>query len=463
MSSITYIHQLYLNQPLTPVEQLEKVIEKVGYWNPKLNAMVVDAFDNARLMAQSLGQPTEAQLESKPLLGVPCSIKECFAWEGMPQTSGLLSRKGITAQSNAPVVQRVLDAGAIPIGSTNLSELCMWMESYNKVYGRSNNPYDLGRTVGGSSGGEAALVGSGCVPFGLGSDIGGSIRMPAFFCGVFGHKPTPGLVPNDGQYPSAYGEANEYLCTGPIASHAKDLFTVLKVIAAQPKLRSPETVDISQLKVLNVTGDGRRSLSKDLRLVQDKVAQALSDAGAKVEDKVIPEFRYSVEIWSAALEEAGGDTFRELLFEGKDKSVLLELLRFVFGSSNFTFPALGLVLIEDLGKYTNQLQPYIEMGIKLRQAFHRLLGEDTLLLYPSHAMVAPKHKKPLLPPWNWAYTAILNVMKIPVTQVPLGLNSSGLPLGVQVGAGPNCDHLTLAVAMELENRFGGWHPPSLFV
>jgi fatty acid amide hydrolase 2 len=136
-----------------------------------------------------------------PLHGVPCTIKECFALVGHAADVGLPARVGLRPSADAPAVTRLRDAGAIPVGVTNVSELCMWMESFNRVYGRTNNPYDPSRIVGGSSGGEGAIVGSGASLFGLGSDVGGSIRMPAFFNGVFGHKCSAGLIPNSGQYP----------------------------------------------------------------------------------------------------------------------------------------------------------------------------------------------------------------------------------------------------------------------
>ena len=139
---------------------------------------------------------------SPPLLGVPCTIKESFAVAGMPHTSGSVARKDVIAEHSATAVAAARQAaGAIPLGVTNTSELTMWIESDNRVWGRTNNAYDATRTAGGSSGGEGAAIGSGFAPIGLGTDIGGSIRLPAFFNGVFGHKPSGCLVPITGHYP----------------------------------------------------------------------------------------------------------------------------------------------------------------------------------------------------------------------------------------------------------------------
>eukprot|EP01089_Gocevia_fonbrunei_P016444 TRINITY_DN5090_c0_g1_i4.p1 TRINITY_DN5090_c0_g1~~TRINITY_DN5090_c0_g1_i4.p1 ORF type:complete len:166 (-),score=29.07 TRINITY_DN5090_c0_g1_i4:232-729(-) len=164
----------------------------------------------------------------------------------MPHTSGLKSRLGVISNQDAEVVNRLRKAGAIPLGVTNTSELCMWMESYNKCYGRTNNPYDLQRTCGGSSGGEGSIVAACGSPFGLGSDIGGSIRMPAYFNGIFGHKCTGGLISNDGQYPIAVNEANLYLSTGPMCRYASDLMPLLSVMS-DVQWGKPESVDLSSL------------------------------------------------------------------------------------------------------------------------------------------------------------------------------------------------------------------------
>ena len=437
-------------------------IDRIEKTNPLLNAVVQRRFEVALEEARYADRLIDVQADLPILHGVPCTIKECFAVQGMPQSSGLVARKHIVAMEDAPTVFLMRHAGLIPLGVTNLSELCMWMESNNKVYGRTNNPYDLKRTCGGSSGGEGACVGSGASPVGLGSDIGGSIRMPAFFNGVFGHKPSPGIVSNIGQYPIAANEALNYLSTGPICRKAEDLPLLCNILAGRNADRlSAEEVDLSTLKVLHIPDDGRIPVSQELKAVQLQAAEHLASLGADVEEIRISGLRRSVEVWSAMLEAAGGHRFEELLFDGQKNSFVWQLCRHVIGRGAHTVPALGLVLLEKISKLRPEsLQQFIDLGQALQLEFRRHLQGNTIVLYPSHTQVAPKHSRSLLTPWNWAYTAIVNVLKLPATQVPLGLNAEGLPLGIQVIANEGQDHRCFAVAMELERAFGGWVYPS---
>ena len=169
---------------ISSLELVEAHMERIRRANPAMNAMVRERFSAARAEARAVDAAMGGGEDLPPLAGLPCSIKECFALRGMPQTSGLVARRGWLAHEDAPAVARLRAAGAIPLGVTNVSELCMWMESANKLYGRTGNPYNPDRIVGGSSGGEAAVVAAGGAVFGLGSDVGGSIRMPAFFNGM---------------------------------------------------------------------------------------------------------------------------------------------------------------------------------------------------------------------------------------------------------------------------------------
>jgi fatty acid amide hydrolase 2 len=440
--------------------------------NPGLNAIVKERYDAALLEADAADARLRDGAEVPPLHGVPCTIKEAFAFAGMPNTSGLWSRRGLVAEKDATTVRRLRDAGAIPLGVTNVSELCMWMESSNKVWGRTNNAYDAKRTAGGSSGGEGAIVGAGASPFGLGSDVGGSIRMPAFFNGVFGHKSTGGVVPGTGQYPMAHGVAERYVVTGPITRRAEDLMPLMRILAGPDgiekhctatELGDPAAVDMSKLHVFSVESDGLVLVSRALVEAQRRVASALGSRGARVERRKIPRLTRGLEIWSSMLKDAGGATFRELMADGGELNPLRELRLALVGRSNFTVPGILLALVEELpAKFGDRVREVVELGRELQLEMHEMLGDSGVMLFPSHAAVAPLHRVPLLLPFRWVYTAIINVMEMPATQVPLGLDPRGLPLGVQVIGPRHADHRTIAVALELERLFGGWVPPKRF-
>ncbi|CAM4718326.1 fatty-acid amide hydrolase 2 isoform X1 [Lepidochelys kempii] len=459
---------------------VQAYIKRIEEINPLVNAVVKDRFDAAleeahhvdKLLSEGHGDEDALQ-EKFPFLGVPFTVKEAFALHGMPNTSGLVSRRNLISTSDALVVSRLKQAGAIPLGVTNCSELCMWYESNNNVYGRTNNPYDLQRIVGGSSGGEGCVLGAACSVIGVGSDIGGSIRMPAFFNGIFGHKPTTGVVPNDGQFPNALGVRTEFLCTGPMCRYAEDLEPMLRVMAGPGvrKLKLDEKVSLEKVKFYCMEHDGGSvfvsPVDREILQAQRKVVEHLETRfGVQVQHITIHKMKYAFQIWSAMMSSRDSDgqeaqLFTDLLGDhGKPVWPLWELMKWFLGMSLHTIPAIALALTEKLMK----LNPggnakLVSMGHSLRTEMMNLLGTDGMLLYPSHPIVAPKHYSPLGMPFNFAYTAVFNVLGLPVTQCPLGLSSEGLPLGIQVVAGPHNDHLTLAMARYLEKAFGGWVCP----
>ncbi|MBN2494398.1 MAG: amidase [Deltaproteobacteria bacterium] len=454
---------------LSSSQAVDVHIEQVRRVNPALNALVRDRFSHARAEARAAdAHLAESREDLPPFFGVPCSIKESFALTGMPQTAGLVSRRGRLATSDAPAVARLRAAGAIPIGVTNVSELCMWLESDNAIYGRSRNPYDPARIVGGSSGGEGALVSAGGSPFGLGADVGGSIRMPAFFNGVFGHKPSVGLVPNTGQFPQALGPAGRLLGTGPICRRAEDLWPLLEVLAGpdgrdpacrEMALGEPGSVRIDALRVLDVRGDGRHPVSDELLAAQDRACRALAARGATIEPARFEGLARGFFIWAARMS-ANAHSYRQLLGgDGPPVRPVRELARWALGRSPHTLPSLGLALLEQVPLSESMRQGFLEAGRALGAALGSRLGERCVMLYPSHPRPAPRHAEPLLHPFDWIYTGIFNALELPVSQVPLGLGRAGLPLGVQVVGADACDHVTVAVALALERDLGGWVPP----
>ncbi len=472
--SASRLAELIRTGEITSREAVETHVQHAKTVNPELNAIVWDRFEQALADADRADRTLkEKGAENLPVFhGVPCTIKECFGFEGFRQTGGLVSRKDTIAQKDAPTVRRIRQAGGIPLGITNVPELCMWMETHNRIYGRTNNPYDPTRIVGGSSGGEGAIVGSGASPFGLGSDVGGSIRMPAFFNGVFGHKPSSLMIPNAGQFPIAAEEAQPFLTTGPLARRAEDLMPLLRILAgSDPEdaackdrtLGDPAEVDVRKLRVINIEENGAVKVDPDLMAAQKRAAEHFASLGCEVRTVRIDKLKHSFDIWGAMLGAAGGPSFSSMMGGGEEIGVLKEMLKWSVRKSDHTLPALILAAIEPLNKLMpKRMQKFVEMGVALRAELTSLIGSDGILLFPSYSHPAPSHLRPLAMPFNWVYTAILNVMELPVTQTPLGLNAAGLPLGVQVVGIDGNDHVTIAAGLELERAFGGWVPPARY-
>ncbi len=456
----------------TSREVVDAHIARLERMHGRINAIVFDRYEAARADADAADARIAASAdpsELPPLLGVPCTIKESIAMAGMPNCAGLVSRRELRSNENAPTVQRLVDAGAIPLGVTNTPELCLWIETENRQYGRTNNAYSANRTAGGSSGGEGAAVGSGGSPIGLGADIGGSIRIPAFFNGVFGLKPSPGIVPSTGQFPTTNTEvAARMLTIGPIARRAEDLIPMLRIIAGpdgidpyarEAQIGDPATVDIARTRILISEDSSYIQVSRELRAARLKAAEALERAGAKVETVSLRSMKRALELYLAVLKlEAGVSVSDLLVAEGSSKVTLMAGLKRKGPHTR----ALRLLLMSEwmTGKMP---QGRLRKAAAARDAFEAEMTAaigDAVLLHPTHPRVAPRHGRTVGKPWLLTTTAVFNLAAVPVAQIPLGLNARGLPLGVQAAAGPDRDHVAVAVALELERAFGGWVPPS---
>ncbi len=459
-------------------EVVEAHVARLQEVQPRINALAADRFDAALEEADAADRRIADAADTDelpPFLGVPCTIKEAIALKGMPNCAGLLARREHRATETGPAAARLLEAGAIPMGVTNVSEMTMWIESQNFVYGRTSNAYDPRRVAGGSSGGEGAAVGSGGSPFGLGTDIGGSIRLPAFFNGVFGHKGSAHLVPNACHFPPAEGAITRMLSLGPLARRAEDLMPLLRILAG-PDPRDPDTRDVElgepervELRGMNVTIAEEASVvpvRREVRDARDRAAQALSDAGMRVRHVPLRCMRRAVECYLTALQDGASRSFRELLEEELEETAKLGVRRAAAGALRrrgpHTWPTVLLLASESLAarmpeRRTRRLLAAAEaMGREVEAAL-----DGGVMLHPPHPRVAPKHGRTVGRPWIISTTAVFNLLGLPVTQVPLGLNPAGVPLGVQVAAGMDRDHVTIAVALELERRFGGWIPPRI--
>ncbi|XP_062608831.1 fatty-acid amide hydrolase 2-like isoform X2 [Saccostrea cucullata] len=463
------------SREVTAEEVMQAYIERAKLVNKDCNFIVADRFQEALQEAKSVDRILDSKIRSEkystqnaPFLGVPTSIKEAFALKGMPQTSGLMIMKDYKASEDAPVVKRLRQAGMIPYMVTNVSELCMWYESANRLNGRTCNPYNTARIVGGSSGGEGCAVASGAAVTGLGSDIGGSIRMPSFFNGIFGHKPSVGLVPNEDQFPLPTGRDMELLTTGPMCRYATDLLPLLKVMSGPEAqlAKLDEKVDVKKLRFYTMYDDGGSLLvshvEPEIKQAQHRVVTYLRDTlGVAVEEINLSKMKYSFEMWAAKMALSGGTDFATYManFNGR-VNCFVELLKWLVGRSNHTLPAIGLGMSQGLADLTPQTnRKNLEILKKLDEELKEILGDNGVLLYPTHPKVALYHNEPLFYPFNFAYTGLFNALAYPVTQCPLGLNSEGLPLGIQIVATPYNDRLSIAVAVFLERVFGGWVPP----
>jgi Asp-tRNA(Asn)/Glu-tRNA(Gln) amidotransferase A subunit family amidase len=265
----------------SPSEVVEEQIDLIERIDPWLNAVVVHRFEEARAEARA----AERTPATGPLHGVPVTVKEALEMEGLPFTNGSLLEPDVTGRRDAPAVRRLRAAGAIVLGKTNLSEFCCFYDSDNLVYGRTVNPHDPERTPGGSSGGEAAAVAAGLSYIGAGSDLGSSIRQPAAWCGVFGLKPSRGLVSNAGHagfgIPPAFGM---FACVGPLARSAADLELGLRAMAsADPAPARPEPLAIGVYE-----DDGMQAVARSCRAAVRRAADALTAAGHEVTEAAPP-------------------------------------------------------------------------------------------------------------------------------------------------------------------------------
>ena len=440
------------------------VLERV---NPRINAVVADRYDAARCEADAADERLAAgDGEPPPLLGVPFTVKESLGLAGMPQCAGVVARGEHVAGRSATVVERVLEAGAIPLGVTNVSELTLWVETENRRYGRTSNAYDRRRTAGGSSGGEGAAVASGGSPFGLGTDLGGSIRLPAFFNGVFGHKPSRGLTPMTGHYPEPGIDSARLSYTGPLARRAEDLMPLLLLIAgpdgrdelvAESELGDPGDVALDGLRVVVSESGTLGPTSPELAKARERAAGALAAAGARLERVSTKSMRRAFEMYLATLSSEAGTLERLLREAGAEPLTLRSALA---RGGPHTVATRITVAVERYGP--RLLDRRLRRALAAADAFVRELEDtigDGVMLHPPAPKVAPRHGATVGRVWWIHPMLVFNLAGLPVTQAPLGLNDDGLPLGVQVAAGAGRDHVSIAVARELERVFGGWVPP----
>ena len=275
------------------MELTEAAIDRITNLDTAINAVVVRDFDRARVAARE-ADAALARGERRPLLGLPMTVKESHNAVGMPATWGIQQFAGWASRSDSLAITRLKEAGAVILGKTNIAVGLADWQSNNPIYGRTLNPHDPARSPGGSSGGAAAALAAGIVALEVGSDLAGSVRVPAHFCGVFGHKPSWGLVPNRDHVPpgAAVGGSIPFAVLGPMAQTATDLVLALKVLAGPAPIDGkawrldlpvPRAKRLCDFRVLVLDRHPLAKAGRDVTGVLNRLADRLADAGAKVE------------------------------------------------------------------------------------------------------------------------------------------------------------------------------------
>jgi amidase len=457
------------------LELLDLYIARIEAHNPKLNAIIASDFDGARKRAKAADKAVKAGKKLGPLHGVPMTIKESFDVTGFPTTWGDPAFKGHNAEKHSLLAQRMVDAGVTLFGKTNVPlNLADW-QSYNEVYGSTNNPWDLSRTPGGSSGGSGAALAAGLTGIEAGSDIGASIRNPAHYCGVFGHKPTWGVVSPKGHALAgnvAYGDIG---VVGPLARGAEDLEIAMDAMAG------PDEIDGRGWKLA-------LPKSKKKKLRDFKVAVLLSDPNAEVDMSVQDELQ-KLATFLGRQKAKVSDTARPAIDTAELNDVYIRMLR--AATSGRMSDAVYQQAVKDAAGFAPDDKSYFaqmqrgnslshrtwlqlnEKRHRMRLAWDAFFRDYDLMLCPVAVTAAFPHdqkglrhlrtivvnnkKVPVVDQIFWAGYAGITLM--PAAVAPIGLSKEGLPIGVQIIGRQYDDYTCIRFAELLEQEYRSFVPP----
>jgi amidase len=452
-------------------EVVDAHLARIAAVNPALNAVVQLAAERAQAEARQRDIALARDALLGPLHGVPFTVKDSLCTEGIITTAGTLGRTSFLSARDATAVARLRAAGGILLGKTNCTELCGSGETDNLVYGRTNNPYDLTRSPGGSSGGEAAIIAAGGSPLGLASDFGGSIRGPAHLCGVAGLNPTFGRVPRTGHIPP-YGGAYDTARIGLMARFVEDLALALPIIAGPDgmdpsivpiALGSPKTVNLPELRVAFHTDNGIYPATRETATVVRNAAQALADAGLIVAEACPPGLAQLMEVGATlgcvnALAEQTG-VYVEF---GQPLDFDADTLR--QSSEVWLTRARGMKQAELMS--AAELLAWTRRWDLARSEMLAFLARFDVILCPVDPHPALPHgatMRPDFPPFGvTAYTKPYSMAGWPSVVVRADASPAGMPIGVQIVAGPWQEHVALAVAQTIERAWGGWRKSPLW-
>ena len=447
--SATDLTQAIRRDEITSTDLLNLYHDRIERYNDDINAVVALDIKAARARAREADKALARGENWGPLHGLPMTVKDVFEVVGMPVTAGDITIKDYIPKRNAIAVQRLIDAGAIIFGKTNVPYRARDIQTYNDIYGTTNNPWDLSRTPGGSSGGSAAALATGFTPLELGNDIGGSVRIPAHYTGVFGHKTTFGIVPRYGQIPPMpyhYPPPNELkavplVVVGPLARSADDLELALEV------LTTPDSADESDNSPELLPP--RKGQFKDYR-----VAVWFTDPNPKpeIDAEVLTMLQKTVE----KLRSAG------LIIEEAQPDILISEIATLWLDIRYRIPA-GLPLPQELvarqkkhqARWASFFERYDVLLTPVASTVAFPHDHDWTLA--TRTLVINGQEKPMAFGLAWTWMTVAS--GLPATVAPVGLSDSGLPVGIQIISDRFEDRTTIDFARGLSELIGGFSPP----
>ncbi len=458
------IRQEIRSKNVSPVEIVELHLKRIEALQPKLNAFVHLDLEGARRQARAAENSVLRGAQLGSLHGVPLSIKSCIDVAGWPCSAGSLLRRDYIANQDAPLVSRLKAEGAILLGNTNTPEFLMAYETDNRLTGKTSNPWNLTHSAGGSSGGEAAAIAAGCSAGGVGSDGGGSIRVPAHFCGICGLKPTPGRIPATGHFPPGAGAFSWIGVVGPMARTIADVRSLFEVMAgpdagdalsAPVPLRAYRQGELRGLRIGILESDALGVATVETRAAVERAAKSLGDRGFNVEPFRLEGLDRALDLWWFFFGPVIGDLIRHSVAGHEDQisPMLREYLSSVTSGNSITL---------------DQFMKACADRDLLRAKILRQMQDTPVLLSPVSTSPAFRHGQGnYLPGTGYRdtmrFSQWLNLTGFPGASVPAGVSNEGLPIGVQVIGRPFEDELVLAVAEAIEQARGPWQPPPIGV
>ena len=457
------------------VELLAYYLDRVDRFNPDLNAIVVDIRDEAMARAEAADAALAAGEDWGPLHGVPMTVKESYDIAGCPTTWGVPELKDSIAEKDALAVSRLKGAGAVVFGKTNVPLMLADFQSYNDIYGTTNNPWDLRCAPGGSSGGSAATLAAGMSGLEMGSDIGGSIRNPAHFCGVFGHKPTWMLLPPRGHATRGVLSPSDISVIGPLARSAADLALAVDICGGPDEIaRRGLRLDLpklakspGELKVAVWRDDAMAKVDASVTARVDAVAEALKSAGASVDFDARPvEAEHSHTVYQCLLQATMSARLPEERYA--------EVARRVEAMDPDDDSRAAAIQRSQVARFREWIANN-EQRTHLRWQWHAFFERFDVLVAPIMSTAAfPHDHRPFgertlnvngaeEPYFNQVFWAgLASNAYLPATVIPTGLNDAGLPIGVQLIGPEYGDLVTIGIAEFLEQQGFAFTPPPAY-